>query len=358
MFFSKQKILDLETIAEQLKTENEQLVGKQSAYEHEIEALKAKLSDYEKSHSGNDALVMTPIISSFAQLNGIRETVAQSYSTIKHESDKLEGMETLFVDSSAGLDKIVSEMSNVSAKMNEMGSNISGLSTTADSINNFVSTITSISDQTNLLALNAAIEAARAGDAGRGFSVVADEVRALANETNNSAREVSELVKSIISSTRESVVSTEDLQKNNEMLSRAIDELRGDYEKIISMCEEMSGAIQKASIASFVQTIKLDHVVWKADVYASLSGHKAIDSCDLTDHRSCRLGQWYQAQAGSDLGRSDAFRSLDRPHQAVHESGKEALAYFAEGDHEMVKNCLARMEESSQTLMNFLDDLG
>lgn len=358
MFFSKQKIVDLETIAQQLKMENEQLVYQQNAYEQETKALKEKLSEYEAGNTGNDSLIISPIISSFTQLNGIRETVAQSYTTIKHESDKLEGMETLFIDSSTGLEKIVSEMRNVSTKMNEMGVNMSGLSSTADSINNFVSTITSISDQTNLLALNAAIEAARAGDAGRGFSVVADEVRALANETNNSAREVSELVNSIISSTRESVVSTEDLQKNNEMLSHAIDELRGDYGKIITMCEEMSGAIQIASLSSFVQTIKLDHVVWKADVYASLSGHRAITSSDLADHTSCRLGKWYQAQVGSDLSRSDAFRLLDDPHQAVHESGKKALEYFAQGDHEMVKSCLAKMEQSSQILMDLLDDLG
>lgn len=358
MFFSKQKIVDLETIAQQLKTENEQLIYQQNAYEQEIKALKEKLSEFEADNTGKDSLIISPIIGSFTQLNGIRETVARSYTTIKHESDKLEGMETLFVASSNGLEKIVSEMRKVSTKMNDMGVNMSGLSSTADSINNFVSTITSISDQTNLLALNAAIEAARAGDAGRGFSVVADEVRALANETNNSAREVSELVNSIISSTRESVVSTEDLQKNNEMLSHAIDELRGDYGKIITMCEEMSGAIQIASLSSFVQTIKLDHVVWKADVYASLSGHKVMTSSDLTDHTSCRLGKWYQAQVGSDLARSDVFRLLDGPHKAVHESGKKALEYFAQGDHEMVKRCLAKMEESSQTLMELLDDLG
>lgn len=113
-------------------------------------------------------------------------------------------------------------MSGLNTQMVSMSERISGLSSTADNINKFVSTITSISDQTNLLALNAAIEAARAGDAGRGFSVVADEVRALATETNKSATEVSELVNDIIQSTAKAVSGVNELRGNNEELEEGI----------------------------------------------------------------------------------------------------------------------------------------
>ena len=117
-----------------------------------------------------------------------------------------------------------------------MTESISGLSKKADSINSFVSTISSISDQTNLLALNAAIEAARAGDAGRGFSVVADEVRSLANSTNNSANEVAQLVKEIIISTASAVASVSDIQNSNTQLSGGIETLNDDYASIIGCC--------------------------------------------------------------------------------------------------------------------------
>jgi len=106
---------------------------------------------------------------------------------------------------SAVVSQTVSIMDRIAERVRKTASTIEGLGTRSDQIGAIIGTIEDIADQTNLLALNAAIEAARAGEQGRGFAVVADEVRALAERTTRATREISEMIKSIQSETRNAV---------------------------------------------------------------------------------------------------------------------------------------------------------
>ena len=304
-----------------------------------------------------EKMLLKCAVECISHVEGVRETVLSSYQAIESESLSTNKINQLLDGSSESLSHIVTQMQGLTSKMGGMTENISGLSLMADRINVFVSTISKISDQTNLLALNAAIEAARAGEAGRGFSVVADEVRVLATNTNTSANEVAELVNKIIKSTAETVDSVNDIQNSNNQLSGGVEKLNDDYSSIITCCNSMSETINHASLRTFIQTVKLDHIVWKGDVYAVASGvsQKSID--DFSNHTMCRLGKWYQDVGAKNYSHIPAFIMLDEPHKEVHRNGVEALALMMDGEKERAVEHLLAMESASEKVMQYLDQL-
>ena len=113
-------------------------------------------------------------------------------------------------DGSVVVDKTVQAMGLIARRVKETADTVARLGQRSDQIGQIVGTIEDIADQTNLLALNAAIEAARAGEQGRGFAVVADEVRALAERTTRATKEISDMIRSIQAETRSAVTVMEE----------------------------------------------------------------------------------------------------------------------------------------------------
>ncbi len=138
-------------------------------------------------------------------------------------------------------------MQDVSHKLTELGSsiqyssvNVTNLIKNANEINNMVSTINGISEQTNLLALNAAIEAARAGEAGRGFAVVADEVRSLASSTRQTTDDIQRLLGEINSNSKFAAESMENSSTLSEQVGNSFTVLSQSFTTTFESLENLN----------------------------------------------------------------------------------------------------------------------
>ena len=145
-------------------------------------------------------------------------------------------------------------MENIASRVNESARTVEGLGQRSDQIGAIVNTIQDIADQTNLLALNAAIEAARAGEQGRGFAVVADEVRALAERTTKATKEIATMIKAIQGETKNAVDSmgegVNEVKRGTSEATRSGEAL----EDILNRINELSMQISQVATAAEEQT--------------------------------------------------------------------------------------------------------
>jgi methyl-accepting chemotaxis protein len=154
----------------------------------------------------------------------------------------------------------ISGMQQLSEAVSNSATIISDLGKSSDQIGEIVRTIEDIADQTNLLALNAAIEAARAGEQGRGFAVVADEVRKLAERTTKATKEIGDMIRQIQQDTRGAVDS---MQQGTQKVTAGVDLVNKTGEalsQIVRMVSESADMIRQIAVASEEQSVATQQI--------------------------------------------------------------------------------------------------